>query len=606
MLQSTFNAEWEIIKNLKLKGILSYYYANGYEDNFEKSYKLYSYNEASDTYSVVLDNNATYRSRSESTYQDLNTQLSLSYEIDINDLHHLSAFVGSETYKRDTPGWSLTSTPKTNSMKKVYYDDLTGYNDSGDNTQARVGFMGRLNYEFGTRYLFEFAARYDGSWKFPPNHRWGFFPSVSGGWRISEEKFWNEDLKDIFSNLKVRASYGVAGDDNVWSYSAYDYLAGYNYNSGGEVLDGEWVAGSSARNLPVTNFSWIKAKIADVGIDVGFFNNQLTGTFDLFRRLRTNLPASRYDKLLPSEVGFSLPVENLNSDLQKGLDWSLQWQSRIGDFSYRIGGNFTFARSFNWHQYKPLFSNSRDYFVYSSNERVSGAGWALDCIGQFQSWEEIANYPVDIDGKGNSTLRPGSLIYADRNGDGQITGEDQHAIAYQGYESAATPLINFGITLGFEWKGIDFSCDFTGAAKQSFWFNYEQRTPFWGNAAIPAYMLADQWHLADITDPDSELIPGTFPMALEDNTTSSDYTASSFWMRNVRYLKLRNLELGYTFPVKWTKKAAIKKLRVYTLMQNLFSIDNVHDRSIDPEIAQPAGFAYPTNRVINFGVNVTF
>lgn len=141
---------------------------------------------------------------------------------------------------------------------------------------------------------------------------------------------------------------------------------------------------------------------------------------------------------------------------------------------------------------------------------------------------------------------------------------------------------------------------------QSFWFNYEQRTPFWGDANSPLYMLEDQWHLADITDPNSELIPGKYPTALDGNSSHSNYTASTFWMRNVRYLKLRNLELGYTFPQKWTKKLSIQNLRIYTLMQNLFSIDNVHDRGIDPEICQSAGFAYPTNRVINFGLNVTF
>lgn len=606
VLQSTFNAEWEIIKGLKLKGAFTYFYSTGFSDTFEKSYKLYDYDANTDTYNVVADFPSINRWRSQSTNEDITSQVSLSYDKVFANVHKLSAFVGSETYTHSTPGWSLASSPLTNSMKKIYFEDITGYGDRGENTEARAGFMGRVNYEYDNRYLFEFAARYDGSWKFPPKHRWGFFPSVSGGWRVSEEKFWNEDLKSIFSNLKLRASYGVVGDDNISGYSAFDYLSGYNYASGGAVLDGEWVPGSSARNLPVTHFSWIKATMADVGFDVGFFNNQLTGSFDLFRRLRKNLPASRYDKVLPSEIGFGLPVENLNSDMTKGLDWAIAWQSNIGDFNYTIGGNMTFARSYNWHQYKPRFSNSRDYFVYSAHERVAGATWALDCIGQFQNWEEIANYPVDIDGKGNSTLRPGDLIYADRNGDGQITGEDQHAIAYQGYESASTPLINFGINLGFNWKGVDFSCDFTGAARSSFWFNFEQRTPFWGDAGIPEYMIKDSWHLADMTDPNSELIPGKYPMLLQGNQSSSNYTTSTFWMTNVRYLKLRNLELGYTFPVKWTKKAAIQKLRVYTLMQNLFSIDNVHDRGIDPEINSPAGFSYPTNRVINFGVNVQF
>lgn len=606
VIQSTFSAEYEVIKNLKLKGIFSYFYSNRRYDNQENSYKLYSYNENTDTYSTVVDLQGRFRERDIRNNEEINTQINASYDALITDAHKIIAFVGAETYKRSTPGFYLSSNPASNALKLLYVDDIKVFNDEGDNTQARAGFMGRLNYEYKSKYLLEVAARYDGSWKFPPNHRWGFFPSVSAGWRVSEEKFWSEDLKRIVSNLKLRGSYGMMGDDNVWGYAAFDFLEGYNYKQGGAVIDGEWVVGSQVRALAVTNLSWIKSKIVDVGVDFGFFDNRLTGSLDFFRRLRTGLPAARYDKILPSELGFDLPYENLNSDVQKGIDGSLNWQSTIGDFSYKIGGNFTFSRAYNWHQYKPVFGNSRDYYVYSSNERVAGTSWSLECIGQFQSWEQIANWPVDIDGKGNTTLRPGDLIYEDRNGDMMITDEDQHPVGYQQYESGNTPVINFAFNLGFSWKGMDFSCDLTGAAKSTFWFNYEQRTPFWGETNSPQYYLEDQWHLTNINDPNSELIPGRFPTALVGNATHSNYTASTFWMRNVRYLKLRNLELGYSFPTKWLQKVKVEKLRVYTLMQNLFSIDNVHDRGVDPEIAQPAGFAYPTNRVINVGLNVTF
>lgn len=609
VLQSNFTAEWEVIKNLKLKGLFSYFFANRRYDNQENSFKLYNYDANTDTYPVVLDYKGHYKYRNIQNNEVLNAQFSANYDVTIADKHKISAFLGSEIYKANYPGFSVSSIPQSNSLDLIYVDDITGFADSGNNTQARTGFMGRFNYDFSSRYLFEFAARYDGSWKFPPNHRWGFFPSVSGGWRISEENFWKEDLKEVFSNLKVRASYGVMGDDNVGGYSAYDFMDGYNYNSGGAVLQGDWVVGSSTRNLPVTNFSWIKSKVVDLGVDFGFFNNQLTGTFDLFRRMRTGLPSSRYDKVLPSEVGFGIPAENLNSDMQKGVDGSLVWQSKVGDFSYSVGGNFTFARSYNWHQYKPRFGNSWDYYVYSANERVQSNGWGYECEGQFQSWEQIENWPVDVDGKGNTTMRPGDLILKDLNGDGIITTEDQHAIGYQAYKSGNPPLLNFAFNLGFSWKGIDFAADFTGAAMQTFWANWEMRVPFIDTTNNPQYLLdfKNMWHLADINDPNSELIPGKYPMGLVGASFEHpNYHTSSFWTRNVRYLKLRNMEIGYTFPQKWTKKAGMQKLRVYTLMQNLFSIDNIHDMGIDPEIADDAGYAYPTNRVINFGVNVTF
>lgn len=607
VLQTQFTAEWEIIKNLKLKGLFSYFYANRRFDNQENSYKLYSYNPNSDTYSVAVEFSGRNKQRNIQNNDVLNTQLSASYDATIASKHKLSAFVGAETYKAHSPGFTISSHPTSNSLKLFYVQDISGFSDQGDNIWARAGFMGRFNYEYDSKYLLEFSARYDGSWKFPPSHCWGFFPSVSGGWRVSEEKFWNEDLKNIVSNLKVRASYGVMGDDNVSGYGTYDFLGGYNYGSGGAVLDGDWVIGSGTRSLPVTNISWIKAKILDIGVDFGLLNNRLTGTFDVFRRIRTGLAAARYDKVLPQEIGFSLPNENLNSDMQQGLDGSLAWDDNITDFKYHVGFNFTLARTYNWHQYKPRFKNSKDYYVYSSNERVSGAGWGFECIGQFQSWEQIANYPVDVDGKGNSTIRPGDLILQDLNGDGVITNDDQHAIGYQSYQSGNPPLFNYAINLGFQWKGIDFSADFTGAAMQTFWANWQMRVPFMDQTNNPTYLLKDQWHLADISDPNSELIPGKYPTALVGASFEHpNYYPSTFWTRNVSYLKLRNMEIGYTFPDAWMRKIYIKKLRIYALMQNLFSLDNVHDMGIDPEIADTAGYAYPTNRIVNFGFNLTF
>lgn len=604
VIQANFNAEWEVFKNFTIKGLASYYYAQRHYDNQEGTYNLYTYSPASDSYSPTIQWNSHYKFKQVQYNEDINLQLSANYDNTFGD-HKVSAFIGTEAYKHNSPGMQVGSNPQSYSLKYFYFDDLFGISEWGNQTQSRAGFMGRINYEYQSKYLFEFSARYDGSWKFPPKHRWGFFPSVSGGWRISEEAFWNEKLKHYVSNLKLRVSYGVMGDDNVWGYSPYDFLEGYNYGSGGAVLDGKWNIGSTVRSLPVTNITWMHSNIVDVGIDFGLLDNKLTGSLDYFRRMRTNIPAQRYDKVLPNEIGFSLPNENLNSDMTTGFDGNLLWQSRVSDFTYRVGFNFTFARRYNWHQYKPRFGNSREYYVYSANERLIHGEFVYKCIGQFQSWEEIANYPVDVDGKGNSTLRPGDLIYEDLNGDGVITGEDQGAFTYQGYESGDTPIFNYGINLGFEWKGIDFAADFAGGAGQSFWMNYEQRVPFWQENS-PQWMLEDQWMLSDLDDANSELIPGKYPTAIKGNQGHSNYYASTFWGKNVKYLKLRNLEIGYTFPTKWLKKAKIRKLRVYTLMQNLFSIDNIHQFGLDPEIRQVAGFVSPTNRIFNFGVNVTF
>ena len=611
VVQANLTGEWEPVKNLKFKGLFSYYYATRNYNHRAKSFKLYSYDKATDSYNVQKSY-AGLEDQRWSYVERLNAQINANYKHTWADAHNFEAFVGMETYKANTPEIHFYGTPTMDALKVTYFNEIRGFGETGKNTQARMGFMGRLNYDYKHRYLLELSARYDGSWKFPPNHRWGFFPSVSGAWRVSEEPFWQKTGAYKYVNdLKLRVSYGVMGDDDVSGYGTFDYLSGYTYDTGNAVIDGEVTKTSSVRSLPKTNVSWLKAKALDIGIDVGLFNNRLTLTFDYFRRLRTGLLGSRYDVVVPSEIGFSWPSENLNSDLVQGFDASAKWEDDIRDFHYAVGGNITLARSYNWNQYKPRFSNSRDYYVYNAHHRVSGNSWTHKCIGQFQSWEQINSWPVDIDGKGNSTLRPGDLIYEDMDGDGVITNDDMRPMGHMTYDSSThgdgrTPIVNFGINLSASWKGIDFAADFAGAALITKYFNWEARFPFHADGNMPQYILGDQWHLADPFDANSQLIPGKYPTVLEGNGGHTNYLASNFWAQDNWYVKLRNLQIGYTFPKKWMNKISIKNLRVYVLMQNLFSIDNCHQYSLDPEITNASGSSAPTNRVINIGANITF
>lgn len=614
VLQANLSGEWEPLKGLVFKGLVSYFNSNERFKNRFNGYTLYSYNEATDTYPVVKEQSGKFTSRWQ-YIETLNSQVSASYKHNWNDAHFLDVFAGFETYKINQPGVSYGGTPTMKALKVAYFDELTSFSEWNEKTQARLGYMGRINYDYKHRYLLELAARYDGSWKFPPHHRWGFFPSVSAGWRISEESFWkNSVIGKYVDNLKLRASYGVMGDDNVSGYSAFDYLSGYNYNTGTAVMDGTVIETSSVRSLPVTNISWLKAKTLDIGLDVAFLNSRLTGTIDYFQRKRTGLPASRYDVVVPSEIGFGWPMENLNSDLVRGMDAQVAWHDNVGDFSYSVGGNVTLARSYNWDQYKPTYTNSRNYYVYNATHRYSNECWGYKCIGQFKTWEEIAAYPVDIDGKGNSTLRPGDLIYEDANKDGIITYDDQMPIGHTAYPDGGdygsldtrTPILNYGINISASWRGIDFSADFTGSAKFTHIFNYEARFPFWGDSCAFDYMASDQWSLADPFDADSELIPGKYPTMLYGNNSHSNYYASTFWIKDVWFLKLRNLQIGYTFPQNLTRRVSIEKLRVYCFMQNLFALSNMHKYGVDPETSNVTGTSYPTTRIINIGFNLTF
>ncbi|MGV3764115.1 SusC/RagA family TonB-linked outer membrane protein [Parapedobacter sp.] len=599
--QLNFDAEYDIIAGLKAKALVGYYFANRRMDNQEYTYKLYGYDEATDTYPVIFENNNPWREREMGHVEEMTSNIQLNYIKSFNN-HNVSVIGGVETILRKEPGAWLHSIPTANTLHLIDYETMDTYNDRGDNPQARVGYIGKINYDYNGKYLFEVLGRYDGSWKFPPNDRWGFFPAASAGWRISQESFWQDGkLATIVNDLKIRGSYGLVGDDDTPGYAAFDYMPGYNYKQGGSVIDGQYVLGTQPRGLPVTTLSWLRATMINVGFDAGFLNNRLTTTVELFQRKRTGLPAGRYDILLPSEVGFGLPNENLNSDMIKGWETMVRWSDRAGELTYSLGGNFTYSRFYDWDRYKPRFSNSWDQYRGSLVHRFGYLNWGLQSDGQFQSWEEIADWPIDNDRQGNRTLRPGDVKYKDLNGDAVINDLDLRPI---GYRQDATPVINFGLNFSFAYKSFDLALDFSGGAMYTFYKEWEMRTPFQNDGNIPQYYADEAWKLSDIWDANSELIPGKYPMLLIGNGNHSNYWNSDFWKQNIRYIKLRNLDFGYSLPKRILEPLSITGVRVYFSGQNLYTLTNLI--GIDPETQDNNGLGYPTMRIMNFGINVRF
>lgn len=599
--QLNLNAEYEIFDGLKAKALLGYYYANQKLDNHEFTYKLYGYKPADDTYPVIFENNNPWRERRMGHNEELTSNLQLSYTKSI-DKHNINALAGFETITRNTPTTWVHSIPTANGLTLIDYETMDTYSDDGDRTEGRLGYMGRFNYDYDSKYLVEFSGRYDGSWKFPPSDRWGFFPSGSLGWRASAENFWKDSpVLSKINDFKLRASYGLLGDDAVNGYSAFGYMAGYDYKVGGSVIDGEYVIGAQPRGLPVRTLSWIRAKIFDVGLDFAVANSKLTGSIDYFRRIRTGLPSSRYDVLIPEEVGFKLPFENLNSDVIKGVDAMIRWSDKVGELNYSVGANMTYSRFYDWNQYKPRFSNSWDQYRNSIDERFGYVNWGLESDGQFQNWDEIANWGIDNDRQGNKTLRPGDIKYVDQNGDGIINDMDNRPI---GFRQDATPVLNFGLNFSFAYKNFDLAFDLSGGALNTWFQEWEQRNPFHDGGNNPQYYMEDTWRLSDIFDPNSELIPGKYPMLLLGNSNHSNYWNSDFWKKNVTYVKLRNLEFGYSLPKSLLQKVNIQRIRLYFSGQNLLTVSNL--KGVDPEINASNGLVYPTTRIFNFGVNLTF
>ena len=602
VMQIMGNFEYDLFDGLQLKGMGSYYFAQQHHDNQEYTYKLYDYDPVTDTYPVISHNTNPWRERTTEYVEEIKSKIQLAYKKTFgdHDVNYVSSF---DTEVRNNPRVWVHARPLANAMNFMNYSIIDNYDDNLLRTQARMGWLNILRYAYASKYLIEALARYDGSWKFPPGDRWGLFPAASVGWRISEETFWkNGKLGEIFNDFKLRGSYGLKGQDQFDNYNAYDFLAGYSYPSGsGTVLDGNYVNPARDRGLPVITLSWLRVKEWNVGIDFAVLKNRLSGQADYFRRIQQGLPARRYDVLIPSETGFSIPYENLNSDMRMGWEGMLRWRDNVGEFNYSIGANLTYSRRYNWEQYKPRFGNSWDQYRNSSWHRYANVYWGYEVTGMFKTWDEIANYPVDIDGQGNKTIRPGDFKYKDANGDNQINGMDYRPI---GYNLDATPILNFGLNFAATWKGFDLAFDLTGGAFNSWLQDSEQRNPFHGGGNNAAYYMKDAWRLSDIWDANSELIPGKYPMLLIGNNSHSNYWINSFWLINIRYIKLRNGELGYTIPARIAQKAGMSSARIYVGTTNLFTLSN--GRSVDPEARDSNGLGYPTMRVINIGLNLKF
>jgi TonB-linked SusC/RagA family outer membrane protein len=604
------NAQYDFDFGLSVKGTYSYNYMNEEFDGFEYTWDAYKYDPATDSYHTEagFGNQNPWRERHKRNVTSRYGQFQLSYNHKFG-AHNISAVAGYELSDYDNSYYVVHTIPTNNYVPTQYLVEEDYLSDEW-NLEARAGYIGRINYDYKSKYLVELLGRYDGSYLYGEGHRWGFFPGISLGWRISEEPFFKNN---VVNDLKIRASYGETGSelgflDNTYPGGyrppdAFGYLSGYNFNQGGAVVNGSYVIGLRPRGLPVTELSWVKNRTLNAGIDFTLLNSKLSGQIDIFERRRTGLPAARYDVLLPSEVGYGLPNANLNADATRGIEGLVAYTASKGKVNYSIAVNATYARLRSLSTYKPRFGNAYDKFRNSIEDRWSNVTWGYQLAGRFQSEEEIKNYKIDNDGQGNRTELPGDFKYIDANGDGIINDLDQRPI---GYAQGAQPYVSFGLNGSVGYKGFALRFDFAGATMQSFLRDYELRYPFQNNGSSPAYMLTDRWHRADPYNPNSAWISGKYPAIRKDNTTHVNYQVNDFWITNVHYIRLKNLELSYSFTKELVKRMGLSALRVYVNGTNLFSLDNVKQFEIDPEISAVNGLVYPQQRLYNFGFNVSF
>ena len=609
-MKANFYAQYEFDFGLSLKGTYSYNFLNFDFDGFEYTYDGYIYNEDTGEYETRPEwgNQNPWRERRKRSTIDQVAQFQINYSKKWDD-HFLSAIGVYERWTQNHHNMVVHTVPPNNYIPIMSFADQDLLIDE-IYQEAREGYIAKINYNYKEKYLIEAFGRYDGSFLFREDSRHGFFPGVSAGWNISNESFMSSITGKVLNSLKFRASWGQTGSDrlssgnNPFIVPPFSYYSGYNFIStggGSAILDGSFVPGVDPRGLPITNLSWITNTNMNIGFDSYFFNNKLFFQADIFERRQTGLPAGRYDVLLPVEVGYTLPSENLESNAQRGMEGIITYAGKAGELSYSISANATVSRLKNIERYKPRFGNSWNEYRTDQEGRWANINWGYEVTGRFENQEQINNYPVNIDGQGNRNLLPGDFIYNDVNGDGLINGMDERPI---GYSEGANPYMSFGINGSLNYKGFDLFFGFAGASMQTFTRNWELRYPFQNNGTSPDYMFEDRWHHEDVFNADSEWIPGTYP-AIRRLGADHLYRHNTFWLTNVKYMRLRNLELGYRLSPAALDKIGLTALRVYASGTNLFSFDNVKEFGIDPEIGSANGLVYPQQRLFTFGFNIT-
>ncbi|WP_316751583.1 TonB-dependent receptor [Pedobacter gandavensis] len=588
------------IQGLSAKGMFSYQNEDRDIKNYTKKYNLYKYDAATDKYNVAYVGNDPNKLFLRTAQNDKQVfQFQLNYKKTLGTKHNLSALALFESQENILSDFEASREFLLDNIDELFAGVAQNQNNDGSSAQiARLGYVGKVNYDYAGKYLVEFGFRYDGTYKFAPAERYGFFPNVSAGWRISEEPFMKQ-FKAI-DNLKIRASWGKVGDDGGDDPTIgsnyifpFQYLNGFNYPNGNYLFGSSLIPGLSDKGLANPLLTWFNSTTMNLGVDISLWKGLLSAEVDVFYRKRTGLLAYR-TLSLPNTFGANLPQENLNGDNTRGFELLITHKNTIGDWQYMVSPNVSFTRTKNGYQERAPSSNSLLNWKNNGTDRWNNLYRGYIASGQFQSQEEINNAPVQ-DEKGNQTLLPGDIRYQDVNGDGVIDDSDITIIG-----RGNTPEVFYGLNLSVGYKGFDFSLLFQGATNFNAYFDGELQNPMYNNANTYA-MFEDRWHRADIYDPNSAWIPGKYPSTIISGSTNNQKT-STFWLKDATYIRLKNFDLGYTFDKELTERIGIRRARLYISGQNVFTADKI--KYMDPEAPDGRGSYYPQQKVWTVGVNI--
>lgn len=568
-LLGTIQAEWEVYKGLKLIGSVG---GRVWNNNLHENRKAFE--GTGDSENKLTEQ--FYRSK------NITTNLMVTYNTKIGK-HSIGGLLGY-AYEGFSEKQFSTSRLTEDSKYDIFVGDLSG--DKVSNTGSASDWaiysgFARATYNYDEKYLLEFNIRNDYSSYFAKGNRSGVFPSFSAGWRISEEKFWSV-LKPYVPSLKIRGSWGLVGNNRI---GAYQYMQTVSVTN--DISFGDKLAQTATFASTNPDLKWETTRMANIGFELGLLNNDLNITFDCFNNrtkdILVNLP-------VPGLFGNGAPIQNAGKVETRGWELSVNYRLKTGPVVHNFAGNI--SDSFN----EVIDTRGTEIIGGSDVQTIIKEGYPLYSYyayrsdGFFQNEEECQKGP-HLEG---ITPKPGDIRYLDKNGDGVIKPDDDRFIVGNDF-----PRYTFGFTYGLEYKGFDFSMMWQGVGKRNKWMRGESVEAFHNNNEGPVMDFhQDRW---TPNNPDA-----TYPRLTMGAESANNAAKSDFWIQDAKYLRLKNAQIGYTFPQQWMKKLYVKNLRIFASVQNPLTFTKMKG-GWDPEYTgDGSGRSYPVARVYSFGLNVKF
>ncbi|KAA6340562.1 TonB-dependent receptor SusC [termite gut metagenome] len=508
------------------------------------------------------------------TFSYLTAKVNYEHQFDV---HNVAAMFGYEQQQIfDRNFWAERGGFLSTALPELFAgsSDKTLHSNDGKATQgARQNYYGRLTYDYSGKYLAQLTFRYDGSPNFPADKRFGFFPSASAGWRLSEEPFM-QDFEHL-NNLKIRGSYGKMGNDLV---NAFQYLTAYGYGNP-YVIGNKDVNGLIQSGVPNPNITWETAVTWNAGFDAQMWDGLFGIEFDYFKTRRSDILTKR-TAIIPDYTGLTLPDENIGIVDNRGFEISLTHDNKIGNVKYHLSGNVSFARN------KVIFSDEQPAAepYQMATGRPIGAELYYVSLGIFKDQADVDSYPHFLNAK------PGDIKYEDVNKDGNIDSRDRIRIG-----ETSTPEIMYGLTASFEYKSFDLALLFQGQENAKTYFGGYFPILSYSLGNFSSYRWEDHWT--------PEHTNATMPRASLD--AGNNNVQSTHWLFDAGFLRVKNVELGYNLPKRLCEKMMVQNVRISVSANNFFIIyDHMKKLGYDPEA--PEYWYYPQQRTYNAGINLTF